>query len=165
MEAYIQGLLTASVAAGILSAAAPESKNGGMRKYLKYLTSLAVLVILITPIVPLLTDMDHFGEQLFPDAGAYGDTAEPASTEQAAARVLEQSGENLETAAESLICGEFGLHADEVQAEVTLEGSGLTDIALTEIVVTISSREVCSAQAVELYVSEAFGCDCTVRFT
>lgn len=170
MNIYIKGLITASVITGIITALAPESKDGGLKKYIKYITSLLLLIALISPVVPILTDIDSFSEKIMEQAKSLTEPDESGDTDEISRSndlILKQSIENIQNGICGVIEQKFKVAKENINAEIQCETSDITNIIINKIKITITGESSSDIKAflIEEYIREYFSCECDVIFS
>lgn len=167
MSVYIKGLVTASVIAGIIMALAPESKDGGLKKYIKYITSLLLLIALISPLVPIFTDIESFSEKILEETKNLTQS-QASEYESDISRsnelILNKSIENIKDGIAGVIEQKFGVPKNSVEVDLECDTSDISNIIINKITIEIAGQSVSQMRAflIEEYIKEYFSCDCTV---
>lgn len=169
MSAYLKGLITVSVITGIITALAPESKDGGLKKYIKYITSLILLVVLISPLVPVFTNIDSFGEQITNAAknltGADSEGSDGSITT-STELILRESVRNIKREVSEITEGKFGIPKENIDVDIQCDSSDIENIVIKKIKISIRGGSGNQAQVflIEEYMREIFSCECNAAY-
>ena len=156
--------MCAFLLAGIVSAAAPDKKNGGGA--VKYICSVAVLLVMLSPVMAFLSSAErtsdmitNFFSGMIGEVGAAsdgGDGFDELRSSSAAAAVSESIGKAVK----------FGLAHEAVSVSLTLDMSDVSAVQIVraDIVISEDDRTGDGRDVSEIgkFASELIGSPCTV---
>ena len=157
MNSYIPGIVGAAAVIGVMESILPKSNKAGA--YLKLVTSLCLLCLVLRPVGAFL---DALPSRLSVGLdGIMGDEDEQAEYR----AILE--GEVLAVVREALAEELSHRLAERFSVTDCEIGTSLTRVdgayALDRVVITLTGRDIFkNPHAIESYVTEQFGCECTV---
>ena len=144
MNAYIYGLICASLAIGVAELLIPE--NAKTRPYLKLIFGLALLLVIVKPIGKLAELLPEVGDRIFAEQFE-GNEYEEIAEEQLAEAYRKGIAAELEAT--------FGLSDFEVGVLMGEERKP------ARVTVTLMGSDIFrNPYAIEEHISKAFGCEC-----
>lgn len=144
MNAYIYGLICASLAIGVAELLIPE--NAKTRPYLKLIFGLALLLVIVKPIGKLAELLPEVGDRIFAEQFE-GNEYEEIAEEQLAEAYRKGIAAELEAT--------FGLSDFEVGVLMGEERKP------ARVTVTLMVSDIFrNPYAIEEHISKAFGCEC-----
>lgn len=160
MKNYLLTLIAASLVAVLVGILSPDGERGGIAKHMKLLTSLFLVCVLINPLQSGIVGLQKLmrGELSLPaldgtEQEDYLDEMEGALNGASVNYFCDMLTETIE--------GQFAIEKGSVRCLVQWEQTDGT-LTPTRVTVVLSGKAVWKdPHAIEAFVTELLGCDCT----
>ena len=160
MTSYLFSLVAASLAAAVIGILSPSGERNTLTQHVRLITVLVLIVLLVSPLHGAIRSVRDFlnGEITLPGLDA---PTEDSYREQMEEALGNASTEYFTQALTRMLEGEFEIKTGEVRCRVdwqTDEGR----LTPKRVTVILSGRAIWKdAGAIERFVSELLGCECS----
>lgn len=159
MREYLMSVICAALAVGVIGVLVPEGEGGGLRRHMGLIGALCVVAILISPAHHLLEFLGGLSE-----GDWHVDTEQNVEQYEAEySKYLASLGEReLADGLATLICNEFDISPEQCHVNAKIgqyDGQAMAE----QVTVILSGTALLrDPYAIEKFVSEMLGCECTV---
>ena len=159
MREYLMSVICAAITVGIISVLVPEGEGGGLRRHVGLIGALCVVAILISPAQHLLEFLGGLSEgdwRVDTEQGVEQYEAEYS-------KYLASLGEReLADGLAKLICEKFDISSEQCHVNAKIGQYDGQAVAEQITVILSGTALLRDPYAIEEFVSELLGCECTV---